>query len=60
VSHSDVIKAALCQTFGIPFSSVHDFEIAPASITTLSFDKDGPSLVSRNIEAVRLTVGGIA
>ena len=60
VSHSDVIKAALCGILGLPFQSVHTFEIAPTSITTLSFDDDGPRLVSRNLQPSRLAVGALA
>jgi len=59
VSHSDVIKAALCTFLGLPFQSVHTFEIAPASITTLSFGDDGPRLVSRNLQPVRLAAGAL-
>ncbi|WEX10412.1 histidine phosphatase family protein [Chelativorans sp. AA-79] len=60
VSHSDVIKAALCRTLGTPFRSVHEFEIAPASVTTLSFDSDGARLVTRNLQPARLNVGAFA
>jgi len=60
VSHSDVIKAALCHTLGMPFQGVHEFEIAPASITTLSFDKNGVGLVSRDLQPARLTLGALA
>lgn len=59
VSHSDVIKAALCRTFGASFQNVHDFEIAPASITTVSFDKHGPRLVSCNSKPVRSRLGAL-
>lgn len=38
VSHADVIKAAICRCLGKSFQAVHDFEIAPASITTILVD----------------------
>ncbi|WP_173931790.1 histidine phosphatase family protein [Chelativorans sp. Marseille-P2723] len=44
VSHSDVIKAGLCHFLNWRFSSVHDFEIRPASLTTLVFGEEGCSL----------------
>jgi broad specificity phosphatase PhoE len=35
VTHADVIKAAVCRSLGLPFDMLHEFEIAPASVTTL-------------------------
>lgn len=48
VSHSDVIKAGLCRYRGMPFQAVHDFEIAPASVTTLSLGEDGAAVLAVN------------
>ncbi|RCS23465.1 histidine phosphatase family protein [Phyllobacterium salinisoli] len=42
VSHADVIKAGICQYLGRSFQEVHDFEIAPASATTLVFASQRP------------------
>lgn len=38
VSHSDVIKAGLCRYLGRPFREVHDFDVAPASVSTVAVD----------------------
>jgi len=35
VTHADVIKAAVCRSLGLPFDMLHEFEIAPASVTTV-------------------------
>lgn len=51
VSHSDVIKAGLCHYRGMPFRTVHDFEIAPASVTTLSLDQRGATIIAVNQSA---------
>ena len=48
VSHSDVIKSAVCRYFGRSFQDVHDFEIAPASVTTIAVDGRGGRVVSIN------------
>jgi len=39
VSHSDVIKAGICRYLGTSFQTVHDFEVAPASVTTLLMEE---------------------
>lgn len=39
VSHGDVIKAAICRYLGTSFQTIHDFEVAPASVTTLLIDE---------------------
>ncbi|KXF78494.1 hypothetical protein ATN84_01480 [Paramesorhizobium deserti] len=39
VSHSDVIKAGICRYLGKSFQTIHDFEIAPASVATLLIDE---------------------
>jgi probable phosphoglycerate mutase len=49
VSHSDVIKAVLCHYLGLPFSSVHGFDIAPASRTTLLMEEAGAPMTRRNV-----------
>lgn len=51
VSHSDVIKAGLCSLRGRPFQEVHDFEIAPASVTTVVADVEGISVQAVNEHA---------
>lgn len=35
VTHADVIKAAVCRSMGLPYDMVFEFEVAPASVTTL-------------------------
>ena len=39
VSHSDVIKAALCKTAGLSFAAVHQLDVPPASVTTLAMNR---------------------
>lgn len=51
VTHSDVIKACICHYRGRPFQTVHDFEIAPASVTTLSIGEAGVDVVAVNESA---------
>lgn len=53
VSHSDVIKAAICRFRRLSFQSVHDFEVAPASITTVAVG-DGRAEVLRVNETIDL------
>ncbi|MFC6487122.1 histidine phosphatase family protein [Nitratireductor sp. GCM10026969] len=48
VSHSDVIKAAVCRFDGRPFQSVHAFEISPASVTTLALGPRGGKILALN------------
>ncbi|WP_309085182.1 histidine phosphatase family protein [Chelativorans sp.] len=60
VSHCDVIKAALCRYLDLPFQSVHGFEIAPASITTLAIGKGGATLIAQNVRPAQLPVGALA
>ena len=50
VSHSDVIKAGVCHYLGIPFQHVFDFEIDPASVTTIVADQSTGIVVSRNAD----------
>lgn len=49
ITHSDVIKAALCYYQGWSFNHVHSFEIGPASISTLSFHGSGSELLALNV-----------
>lgn len=53
VSHSDVIKSAVCRYLGKSFQAVHDFEIAPASVTTIAVDGGGGRVVSINERTCR-------
>jgi broad specificity phosphatase PhoE len=57
VSHSDVIKAVLCHYQGLPFSSVHGFETAPASLTTLLIEEAGARVTRRNVRPALLNAG---
>lgn len=50
VSHSDVIKAGICRCLGRPYREVHDFGIAPASVTTLAIDDGGTTVLALNAE----------
>ena len=38
ISHGDVIKAALLHYLGTPLDRIHQLEISPASVTTLSVE----------------------
>jgi len=49
VSHADVIRAGICHYRNLPFRAVHDFEIAPASVTTLELGADGARLIACNL-----------
>ena len=42
VSHGDVIRAALMYFLGIPLDLVHRLEVAPASVSILTLDGNGP------------------
>nr|WP_102960032.1 histidine phosphatase family protein [Mangrovicella endophytica] len=48
VSHCDTIKAVVCRTLGLPFSQLHRFDIAPASVTTLVVGDWGAKLLALN------------
>lgn len=48
VSHGDVIKAALCHYGGRPFQTVHDFDVAPASVSTIAVGRHGGRIVTVN------------
>lgn len=48
VTHSDVIKACICHYRHLPFQEIHGFEIAPASLTTLSFGPGGATILALN------------
>lgn len=51
VSHGDVIKAALCHYGGRPFQTVHDFDVAPASVSTIAVGRHGARIVAVNERA---------
>jgi len=53
VSHADVIRAGLCHYLGRPFHEVHDFEIGPASLTTLVVDDRGHTVLRLDRTASR-------
>lgn len=48
VSHSDVIKACVCRTLGLPFERIHQFEVDPASVTTIIAGDWGAKLLCLN------------
>lgn len=48
VSHSDVIRAAICHVLGLSADHWHRFEIACASVTSVEADEDGYRLTSMN------------
>lgn len=48
VSHSDVIKAAVCHVLGLPLDHYDRFEISPASITSLVVGDWGAKLHTLN------------
>lgn len=48
VSHSDVIKAGVCRSLGRAFRDVHEFDIAPASVTTFAVDDGGRTVLALN------------
>ena len=48
VSHSDVIKAAVCHFLGMPITSLDRLEISPASVTTLILGDWGSKLQALN------------
>jgi probable phosphoglycerate mutase len=49
VSHGDVIRAALMYFLGMPLDLVHRLEVAPASVSTVTLDTNGP--VVRQVNA---------
>ena len=51
VSHGDVIKAGLCHYGGRSFQEVHDFDIAPASVSTIAVDRHGGRVAAVNQRA---------
>ncbi|HET7412626.1 MAG TPA: histidine phosphatase family protein, partial [Pararhizobium sp.] len=53
VSHADVIKSAVCHYLGKPIQAVHDFEIAPASVTIVAVDDGRGQVVSLNETSFR-------
>jgi broad specificity phosphatase PhoE len=48
VSHGDVIKAIVLDVLGAPFGSLHTFEIAPASVSTIVLGNWGSKIISLN------------
>lgn len=48
ITHSDVIKACICYYRHLPFQDIHGFEIAPASLTTLSLGNRGAAILALN------------
>lgn len=48
VSHSDVIKSAVCHFLGMPIANLDRFEISPASVTTLVLGDWGSKLQALN------------
>lgn len=48
VSHGDVIKAAVAHFAGIPLDLFHRIEISPASLSMISLDDHGPSILRVN------------
>jgi probable phosphoglycerate mutase len=48
VSHSDVIKAAVCGLLGLSLDRYHAFEIGPASVTTLVVWEGGGKVLHLN------------
>jgi broad specificity phosphatase PhoE len=51
VSHSDVIKAAICGVLGLSLDRYGAFEIGPASISTLVLWRGGGKVLSLNEQA---------
>ena len=60
VGHSDVIKAGICHYLKMPFSNVHELEVAPASITTLAVDRRGAILLGLNTNLEPVEAGACA
>lgn len=52
ITHSDVIKAAICHYRGWPFSHVHSIEIGPATVSTLALRDGGSDLLACNVMPV--------
>ncbi len=48
VSHADVIKAAVSHVLGLPIDAWPRFDIAPASVTTVTIDERGARLGTLN------------
>ncbi|MEF0943700.1 histidine phosphatase family protein [Rhizobium sp. BR 362] len=48
VSHGDVLKAAVCHILGLPIDAWPRFDIAPASITTMTVGDWGAKIITLN------------
>lgn len=48
VSHGDVIRAALVHCLGMELDAIQRIELAPASISTVTFGARGPRVLSMN------------
>ncbi|MBB6300633.1 histidine phosphatase family protein [Rhizobium leucaenae] len=48
VSHGDVLKAAVCHVLGLPIDAWPRFDIAPASITTITVGDWGAKIITLN------------
>lgn len=48
VTHADMIKAAVVSVLGLPFSTLHRFDVDPASVTRLQLLRWGARLLSLN------------
>ncbi len=57
VTHSDVIKAAVCHYLGLPFRHVFDFDIAPATVTSIAAGDGAGIVLARNADAGTLLAG---
>jgi probable phosphoglycerate mutase len=57
VTHSDVIKAAVCHYLGLPFRHVFDFDIDPATVTSIAAGDGAGIVLSRNADAGAMLAG---
>jgi probable phosphoglycerate mutase len=48
VSHGDVLRTAIAYFLGLSLDALDRFEIAPGSVSTVSFEHDGPRVLSLN------------
>lgn len=49
VTHSDLIRAAVCDILGLGLAGVHRFDIDPASVTRVTLDDRGGRVLSMNV-----------
>lgn len=49
VTHSDLIRAAVCAMLGLGLANIHRFDIDPASVTRVAADGRGGRILSMNV-----------